>query len=114
MTDALDLIAEAQRRQKIAETELAYWKGRAEKERSRLLAIIAAVKRQTIEAPRIVEDRPEWQWTEKLVESFVEVVRDPYAGMDDEDGMTPEMARNILAWRIEDAIAAALKGRHDP
>ena len=116
MTDALELIAEARRRQRVAENGSKYWMSRAMHERARCRAIINAVKQRPMEPPQIYNDEyADWEWTESVVKEFVRIIQDPYAAVaDDESGyctMTHEQACQILAYRIDEAIKAALASR---
>lgn len=110
MSDPLDLIAEAQRRQREAEEDLKYWKMRAGEERKRLKRIIAIVKNRDIEIPDITLDGvPYWKNINKIVEQFVEVIQDPYARFPDEDGdMSHDQAKNLLEYRIGKIIEGAI------
>jgi hypothetical protein len=113
MTEALALIAEAQKRQANAERTAEYWKGRASRERQRCRITIEAAKRRPIEPPTLYGGLPEWKWTEKLVSDFVTCIQDPHAAFDSDDRceMTHVQAEAMIAYRIEDAIKAALKNQ---
>ena len=114
MTDALELIAEAQRRQKAAERKAEYWESRANRERARCKAVIAAINRRPIDPPKLYDRHPYWEWTENVVSEFVRVIQDPHAAFDDGEGdMTHERASMIIAYRIEDAIKAAVERKDE-
>lgn len=111
MSDALSLIAEAQDRQRRAEQDCEYWKGRATRERQRMKVIFQMVRRTPIKPPELTADGdPNWQQIERIVEQFAEIVGDPYAVMNDEDdlSMTHETAKLMMAYHLNDIIKAAV------
>jgi hypothetical protein len=110
--DILNLIAEARRRQEVAEQERDQWKRRLRAERARLKSIIQLIRRHPITPPNVDEHgRVDWQQLERIVEEAADIFCDRYAIFreDDDTSLTHEQARILLANQLADMIEAAVK-----
>jgi len=111
--DVLTLIAEARRRQEVAESERDQWKRRLKTERARLKLVIALMRQTPIPPPDVDENgRVDWQQLERIVEEACDVFADPYAIFPPDDwdlSITHEEARLRMAYRLQDMIEAAVK-----
>ncbi len=111
--DVLTLIAEARRRQEVAEQERDQWKRRLRAERARLKSIIQLIRRHPITPPDVDENgRVDWQQLEYIVKQACDVFCDPSAFFQtDEDNLslTGDQARMLLANQLADMIEDAVK-----
>lgn len=106
MSDVLNIIAQARKRQEAAERDRDIWKLRAEHERRRCRSIIGLVKRRPIEPPKIVaEGHPYFDRVQLIVERLAEIFCDPYARYDDEEGsMNHSSVRLLTSYSLSDMI----------
>ena len=114
MSDALDLIAEARARLEAAERDRDVWRARAQFERRRCRAVIDMAKRRPVEPPELDEHgRANWEQLSFTVDRFAEVIADPYAVFADKEdpGPTHETVKTMMAYRLQDMMAAAVKVR---
>ena len=112
MSDPLDLIAEARRRQEDAERERDYWKARSDHSRARLKLVFELLKHRNIK-PLPMSDEPgmpKWEPTRRAVADFVQVVSNPYYRYNDDDGsITHETAADMLTFRIQRIVKATIE-----
>lgn len=114
MSDPLDLIAEAQRRQKDAERQRDNWKRRWQHERRRCRAVIDLLKLRPLPAPDLDEEGfADWQRLEMTVRMMAEVIRDPHAAFDADEGepthLTHAGAIERMTYRLHAMIQDAVK-----
>lgn len=113
MSDPLDLIAEAQKRQRDAERDRDHWKGRWKHERARCRAVIDLLKLRPMPPPDIDEEGfADWDKLERAVREMAKVIRDPYALFDDEDEpthVTHDQAIERMTYRLHAMIQDAVK-----
>lgn len=109
MTDALDLIAQARARQEAAERDAQHWREKAEHARRRCRAVIAMAKLRPVPTPDVDADGlANWEHLLCIAEGFAEVVGDPYArSSDNDDDMTHETVKRMMAYRLQRMIEAA-------
>jgi len=114
--DIIKLIAEARRRQELAESQRDEWKRRMRTERKRLRSIIELMRNAPIDPPDVdVDGRVvNWQQLERIVEEAADIFCDRYASFRDEEddtSLTHEQAQilmvNRLGMMIEDAVKKA-------
>lgn len=108
------MIAEALQRQKRAEQDRDHWKERAQRERRRTKAVIAAVNNRPLAPLPVTADGfPPWDNVTRVVHMFVDTITDPYAAFqDDEDGymdMTHAQARDMLTSLIQNLVHETLR-----
>lgn len=113
MSDPLDLIAEARRRQEKAESNCSYWRENAEHQRKRCRLLIDMMRRRPLDTPTMHPGGiADWNQLERMVDDFAKVISDPYALHPDDDdefaGPTHETAKMIMAHRIQDMIGRAV------
>lgn len=113
MSDPLDLIAEARRRQEAAERDRDYWKEKAEFYRQRCRRVIDMAKLRPVPTPTVHEGGvADWEQLMRLVHALADVISDPYARYADDDepfGMTHDTAKNMMAFRLQRMIEDAVK-----
>lgn len=112
--DIIKLIAEARRRQELAESQRDEWKRRMRTERQRLRSIIELMRNTPVEPPDVdVDGRVDWKQVERIVEEAADILCDRYASFreDDDTSLTHEQAQLLLVNRlgrmIEDAVKKA-------
>lgn len=113
MGDALDLIAEAQARQRKAEANRDYWKAMAESKNRRCKHLVAMMRLRPLDVPKMHDGGiADWDQLMHVVEGVVQVFADPYARYpDDEDeyaSLTHDKAKDMLVFRLQQMIEAAV------
>lgn len=114
--DALELIAEAQSRQRQAERDRDHWKAMAESKGRRCKLLVAMMRLRALPVPVLDAERnAHWKQLMHVLDEIVPVFADPYARYP-EDGdeyasLTHERAKDMLAYRLQSLIKAAAEAQ---